>query len=682
MARLTTGKSLGIAGAIAAAITGTALFLSSSNVSRVPPGESVQAAINAAECGAVIELDAGTAYPVNLTLPNKPCDATTYITVQSSRANELPEGVRVTPNSPLFAKLQSVVDAEPVVRTLTSAHHYKFIGIQFETRDAGVFVYDLVRFGEGRGEQKTLDSVPHHLVIDRSYIHGWPTQDVQRGVTLNSASTDITNSYISDIHGVGNDTQAVCGWNGTNTVRLINNHLEGAGENIMFGGADSATAELMPANIEIRRNHVFKPRSWKVGDPTYAGKHWTIKNLLELKAARNVVIDGNYFENNWTDGQAGVAILFTVRNQDCAAPWSTVQNVTFSNNTVRGSDGGAFNFLGKDNEAEAAYGKCTNPATMGSIRGDGFTGVNNLVYDIGGSFLTLNGFDNVSFNRTTHTQRGNFTTIYGQPSRNWHYTNNLMVDHEYGMYIEAGSGIKGLDILTPGWMVQDNVIYAVTDKANWPLGNQFVDLPALPADFRSPYPNAGADIDALLAAQSSAGTSQPSPTATATVTPSPSPTPQPTASTSPSPAVTSPNNTRVPPDTQLVDAAGGVWTLNGQIMLRNGQNSGGQGPLLLFCNQQVYAIGVDANWWHWLSGVNWERAASDPCAAPSPNPIPTAVPTATPTPSPVPTVQPSPSPKPSPTATVLPICKPNQTVGNPPVCRCLTGMKGSSGKCR
>ena len=42
----------------------------------------------------------------------------------------------------------------------------------------------------------------------------------------------------------------------------------------------------MPSDIEIRRNYVFKPLSWKVGDPTYAGKHWTVKNLLELKNAK------------------------------------------------------------------------------------------------------------------------------------------------------------------------------------------------------------------------------------------------------------------------------------------------------------------------------------------------------------------------------------------------------------
>ncbi|MBI2122939.1 MAG: hypothetical protein HYT96_02125, partial [Armatimonadetes bacterium] len=46
-------------------------------------------------------------------------------------------------------------------------------------------------------------------------------------------------------------------------------------------------------------------------------------------------VDGNLFENNWQDAQGGTAILFTVRNQDGGAPWSVVQDVTFTNNIVR-----------------------------------------------------------------------------------------------------------------------------------------------------------------------------------------------------------------------------------------------------------------------------------------------------------------------------------------------------------
>ena len=40
--------------------------------------------------------------------------------------------------------------------------------------------------------------------------------------------------------------------------KIVNNYLEGAGENVMFGGADPRIKNLVPSDIEIRRNHFFK----------------------------------------------------------------------------------------------------------------------------------------------------------------------------------------------------------------------------------------------------------------------------------------------------------------------------------------------------------------------------------------------------------------------------------------
>ncbi|HEX9426053.1 MAG TPA: hypothetical protein VF899_22640, partial [Pyrinomonadaceae bacterium] len=164
--------------------------------------DSLQSAINAAQYGDTIILEAGASYTGSFVLPPK--SGTGEIIIQSSRVSELPEGVRVNPSqSALLARIQSATPAEPVVKTVAGAHHYRFAGIEFSTSTASVVVYDLIRFGESRHTQTTLSSVPHHLVIDRCYIHGFDTQDVQRGVSLNSAESTVSNSYISKIHGVG-----------------------------------------------------------------------------------------------------------------------------------------------------------------------------------------------------------------------------------------------------------------------------------------------------------------------------------------------------------------------------------------------------------------------------------------------------------------------------------------------
>ena len=72
-----------------------------------------------------------------------------------------------------------------------------------------------------------------------------------------------------------------------------------------------------------------------------------VKNLFELKNARRVLVEGNLFENNWVDGQPGYAIVFTPRGEGGAAPWATIEDVTFRYNIIRNVAAG-FNLLARD----------------------------------------------------------------------------------------------------------------------------------------------------------------------------------------------------------------------------------------------------------------------------------------------------------------------------------------------
>jgi hypothetical protein len=415
------------------------------SILQVARNGDLQRALDQARPGDTIVLEAGAVYKGPFTLPVK--SGSEFITIQSSRLSELPEGVRVSrTQSDLFAKVQSAEKGSPIVKTEAGAHHYKFAGIEFSTTTAQVVVYDVIRLGESE-TQTTLESVPHHLTIDRSYIHGFETQEVQRGISLNSAETSITNSYISDIHGKGYDTQAICGWNGPGPFKIINNYLEGAGENVMFGGADPKIPNLVPSDIEIRQNYFFKPLSWKVGDPAYAGIHWSVKNLFELKNARRVTIDRNIFENNWVDAQAGPGILFTVRNDQGTAPWSTVEEVTFTNNIVKNSPA-ALNLLGKDD-------------LKPSKRAQKLLISNNLFTGIKGTFLTMSGYQNVTISNNTHFQSGNIMTLYGDPSPGFAYQNNITVRDEKGYGVKgdaSGEGTIALATFTPSYSFQNNVI--------------------------------------------------------------------------------------------------------------------------------------------------------------------------------------------------------------------------------
>jgi hypothetical protein len=318
---------------------------------RVSAGGDLQAALEASLPGDVIELQAGATFTGNFILPRKP--GTDWIYIRSSAHALLPKpGTRVFPAQ---ARLMPRIDSpnrSPAIRTAAAAHHYRLVGIEVTargaTRSTGPYSDNNVVYLEAEGGQTSLSQVPTDIVFDRCYVHGTATGSVRRGIAMNGARMAVVDSYLSDFHEVGADSQAISGWNGPGPFKVVNNTLEAAGENLMFGGADPSIPGLVPSDIEIRRNHLFKPLSWKIGHASYAGTPWSVKNIFELKNARRVLAEGNVLENNWRHDQNGFAILFTVRNQDGGAPWCAVEDVTFRKNVLRHS-GGGFNILAADN---------------------------------------------------------------------------------------------------------------------------------------------------------------------------------------------------------------------------------------------------------------------------------------------------------------------------------------------
>ena len=194
----------------------------------------------------------------NFTLPKK--TQAGWIVIKSSSASLPPPGVRVSPaHATAMPKLISPNGA-PVMLTAQGAKGYRFVGIEFTLAPNVKTARQIIAFG---GMQSSLADIPADLILDRCYIHGHAAANVFRGVLLNSASSIVVNSHISEIHVAGYDSQAILGYNGPGPFKIVNNYLEAAGENIMFGGGDPRIAGLVPSDIEIRYNHLFKPLRWR-----------------------------------------------------------------------------------------------------------------------------------------------------------------------------------------------------------------------------------------------------------------------------------------------------------------------------------------------------------------------------------------------------------------------------------
>jgi hypothetical protein len=338
----------------------------------VRAGGDLQGALVSSQPGDTITVEAGAVFRGNFTLPNK--RGTGWIVIRSSAPDGTlpPPGTRVTPS--VAASMPKVVSPNSIsaLQTAPGSHNYRVIGIELTVADNVKTNYAIVALG---GEQSSAADTPHDLIVDRCYIHGHATLNAFRGVLLNSASSAVIDSHISDIHVSGFDSQAILGYNGPGPFKIVNNYLEGAGENIMFGGADPKIPNLVPSDIEIRNNHIFKPSSWRRGDPSFVGIQWTIKNLLELKNAQRVHVEGNLLENVWAQAQGGAAVVLTPRNQDGGARWSVVQDVLFRNNIVRNAAG--------------AFGGQSTDDGHPSQQMRRIAMVNNLWLGIGRTFFTM-----------------------------------------------------------------------------------------------------------------------------------------------------------------------------------------------------------------------------------------------------------------------------------------------------
>ena len=185
------------------------------------------------------------------------------------------------------------------------------------------------------------------------------------------------------------------------------------------------------------------------GTPPTQGKIWNVKNLLELKNAQRVLIDGNIFEHSWAASQKGYAILLTPRNQDGTAPWSAVRDITISNNIIR-HVAGAIDILGEDYEQPSQH------TTRIAIR-------NNVVFDVsdtwgGEHFLLITGSpSNVTVDHNTVYQDHMIVLVDDGACSGFVFTNNFARQNEFGIF-GSGAGIGGaLAAYFPGSVVQRNV---------------------------------------------------------------------------------------------------------------------------------------------------------------------------------------------------------------------------------
>jgi hypothetical protein len=418
----------------------------------VKAGGNFQAALDRAKPGDTILLESGATFKGAFKLPQK--TGNEFITVRSSApdAQLPPEGTRIDPRkySSVLPKLESDVKGEPTISALNGAHHFRFIGIEFGPTVEGL--YDIIRLGNGA--EKSVNELPHHIEFDRVWIHGGKKEGQRRGIAANGRHIKIQNSYFSDIMRRGEESQAIAVWATDGPVEIINNYLEAAAENILFGGAGSFL-KLVPSDCIVRNNHLNKPLEWR-------SESWVVKNIFEIKNGRRIKVENNLMTNNWAMGQDGTAILFTTRADNGDA--TIIEDIEFVNNIVRGSANGV-NVFGSEGGGGHRL----------KISNNQFEDINGEKWGNAGYFMKLTDWNGLIVENNTILQTGSIASVYGPPVKDFVLRNNIIFENEYGIKGDnTGSGQATIGKFFPNGTVTCNLIIG-RKNAPYPETNTFTE---------------------------------------------------------------------------------------------------------------------------------------------------------------------------------------------------------------
>ncbi len=294
---------------------------------------SFQTALNGAALGDVIQLNAGTVYQGPFTLPVK-STGSGWIYITTSAINSLPAaGTRVGPaNVGVMPTLRMLNSSVSTIETAGAVHHYRFVGMHADVPASMTDTFGRAPLIFG-GDATSSANQPHDIIFDRCYLQGrdgiGPSNGLSmtRPLQLGGARMAFVDGYVSEIHALGADSQAILIYNGSGPYKIHNSHLEAAGENVMIGGANPSDSSLLPSDITFTRNYFFKPLSW-------IGLGWSVKNLLELKMGVRVLIEGNVLTNCWAQGQAGYACVFWSASENAGAPYTETRDVWMRKNRI------------------------------------------------------------------------------------------------------------------------------------------------------------------------------------------------------------------------------------------------------------------------------------------------------------------------------------------------------------
>jgi hypothetical protein len=147
-------------------------------------------------------------------------------------------------------------------------------GAPVAVTDSGTGEHFLIHEGVTRPEHQAKQ-----IVVDRCYFTATTEDNVRRAIGMHGVDITVRNSFIEYSKDFNTDAQAILSYNGAGPYTVENNFLEGAAENVLFGGAigeeianpPADPQGVTPADILFRYNYLpknparFRLEPWRHG---------------------------------------------------------------------------------------------------------------------------------------------------------------------------------------------------------------------------------------------------------------------------------------------------------------------------------------------------------------------------------------------------------------------------------
>lgn len=314
-------------------------------------------------------------------------------------------------------------------------------------------------FFVGGSDCHITNVVPSDITFSKNYAFSSPTWRTVFNSGGTFAETSATRT--SNITAIVFNPATGAGAGGS--VRPLDSVIVTTCTNATFNGTFTVLASPVPTASTFSytnsgSNGTTTGCQFLFTDPTYAGTLWNVKDSLEFKQGKRILIKGNTIANMWNSLQSGRIISIKSEDQSGTEPWNETSDIDVSSNVWINAYGGWVQV------------SCT--AVGNDI---GFTGKayfhNNLLYNMGGDagfYIQLStgsypspptttscSMNNLYFNHNTIVNNGLTTNPNSVPSSMVYLADAVSAGHTPLLNFAFHNNIIGYDSTGPGGVINN-----------------------------------------------------------------------------------------------------------------------------------------------------------------------------------------------------------------------------------